>query len=129
MAKSNKKNVELPGELVKRKFQKINLGSQQCFLSYNNRVQSNCCIAGTLRYSHGDKEVGVSALLSAINAINMPQDPIGEPLCQFPWLNIQECRESKVRPSSGWILWLKNVSHSRRIMKVLLQSSCSTFLI
>jgi len=70
------------------------------------------------------KEVDFSVLFSAINEVNILQDPVTETLSQPCWLTVQEYWGTKVRVGSGWIikLGLKNTSYCRTIMKMLFQN-------
>lgn len=91
LVKSSKKDMEFPRELIKRKFQKNN--SIPVFPFFIAIVSSQSVallayFAGILMLSQYGKEVGISMLFSAINEINIPQEPVGEPLSQFPWLTV-----------------------------------------
>lgn len=66
---------------------------------------------GILMLPQYGKEVGISMLFSAINEINIPQDPVREPLSQFPWLTVQEYKEIEMRSGSGWIINLQLMEH------------------
>ena len=86
---------------------------------------------GTVMLSQYYKEVGFSMLFSAINEVNILQDPVTqEPLSQAHWPTVQEYWGTEVGFGSGGIinLGLKNMSYCRRIMKMLFQNSCSAFL-
>lgn len=106
--------MEFPRELIKRKFQKNN--SIPVFPFFIAIVSSQSVallayFAGILMLSQYGKEVGISMLFSAINEINIPHEPVGEPLSQFPWLTVQEYKEIEMRSSSGWIINLQPKEH------------------
>lgn len=72
--------MELVAELIKRKFQKPNSASYQFYLFYSDHVSSQSILwlaySGILMLSQSYKEVGFSVLFSAMNEVNILQDPV-----------------------------------------------------